>query len=590
MPLDAICISAVRNELVQQIQGMKIEKIQQPERDVIVLSLRGNGVKTHRLLISAGSGDTRVHLTEFKFDNPKTPPMFCMLLRKHLTGAKIINITQPSAERVLVFDLDTTNALGVQAKKRIIIEMIGRQSNMILINNNGLIIDCLRRTGGELNDKRAVLPGLLYREPPVQEGKINPLQINEKKLNDLIINANDETIDKWLLSTFLAFSPLVCRELAWRSYNYTDQRIRKLDDSGAALRRSFMDFIEFVNNNDFKPWLISSSDNKPVDFSFTKIEQYENVYKVKQEASFSFMLDHFFTRRAQEQRLAQRNAATLKMMTTACERVIRKLAVQKSELDETLKRDHLRECGDIIMANLHRIRKGQSSLVAEDFYSSTGGTREIKLDPLKSPQQNAAKYYKTYTKAGNAGKILAEQIQTGKRELEYIESVIEQIKRVENENDMNGIMEELLLTGYNKKKVNHKQQKSKVPVSLPHSFSSSSGMRIYAGKNNVQNDKLTLKASSKTDIWLHTQKIQGAHVIISCAGTAPDEVTIEEAASIAAYYSAARADGKVPVDYTQVKNVKKPSGGRPGTVIYTDFQTIVASPDEELVTRLRVDR
>jgi len=589
MPLDAICLSAIRNELAEQIQGLKIEKIQQPERDVIILTLRGYGSKTHRLLISAGSGDTRVHLTEFKFDNPKTPPMFCMLLRKHITGAKIVNITQPPAERVLVFVLDTVNSIGVQAKKSIIVEMIGRQSNIILIDNNRLIIDCLRRTGGELNDKRAVLPGLLYRDPPIQEGKINPLKIKEKQLIDLIINSGNETIDKWLLSTFSAFSPLICRELAWRAYKDTDIHICKLDDNGAALRKVFIDFIKFVNNNDFNPWLISSSDDKPVDFSFTKIEQYENMYKVTRETNFSLMLDRFFTRRAQEQRLGQRSAATLKMMTTARERVIRKLAVQKSELDETLKRDHLRECGDIIMANLHTIRKGQSSLVAEDFYSATGGKREIKLDPLKSPQQNAAKYYKTYTKSGNAGKILAEQIQTGKKELEYIESVIEQIKRVENENDIIEIMDELILTGYHKKKSHPKQQKSGKPVSLPHVFSSSSGMRIYAGKNNVQNDKLTLKTSSKTDIWLHAQKFQGAHVVISCAGITPDELTIKEAASIAAYYSSARAGGKIPVDYTQIRNVKKPSGGRPGMVIYNDFQTIIVSPDEDLLTRLRVD-
>ena len=589
MPLDALCITAVRNELAGQIQGMKIDKIQQPERDVIILSLRGNGGQTHKLLVSVGSGDTRIHLTGFKFDNPQTPPMFCMLLRKHITGARIVNIMQPPSERVLIIKLDTVNAMGVEAEKSIIVEMIGSLSNIILTDSNGLIIDCLRRIGGELNEKRAVLPGLLYRQPQAQAGKIDPLDVTESQFNDLIKTASNETADKWLISTFTALSPLICRELVWLACGDTDQRICNLKDNGAALKREFFDFIGLVKRCGFEPWLISSADKKPVDFSFTQIKQYEGLYETKHEECFSGMLDMFFTCRAQEQRISQRSAATLKTMTTARDRLVRKLAVQKTELTETSKRDHLRESGDIITANLHTMKKGQQLLIADDFFSPDGVRREIQLDPVKTPQQNAAKYYKAYTKAKNAGHILVEQIKNGEKELEYTESVIEQIKRAENESDLNDILSELSLTGYIRKKSKQKQQKGKQTESLPHMFKSTSGMKIFAGKNNMQNDRLTLRSAAKTDIWLHTQKIQGAHVIISCDGKHPDEITLNEAASIAAYYSAARTGGKIPVDYTQVRNVKKPSGGRPGMVIYNDYQTITAVPDEDLIIRLRVD-
>jgi len=590
MSLDALCLSAVRSELFSKIQGMKIDKVQQPESDMILLSLRNARGQVSRLLLSAGTGDARIHLTNFKFDNPKAPPMFCMLLRKHITGARIIDVTQPPAERALTLVLEAYDAIGYKSEKRITIEMIGRLSNIILSDSDGIIIDCLRRIGGELSEKRSVLPGLLYRNPPPQEGKLDPYNITNVQLHDLIRKAIDSksanavTVDKWLLSTFSAFSPLLCREITWRAYAETDYRFATIKDDGAALVKSFLTLMEKVKANDYEPWLITTNDNKPHAFSFTRIMQYEKICKAKRAESFSSMLDEHFTRSSKEKRMSQRCAATLKTINSAHNKLVRKLAVQSMELDETSKRDYLRECGDIITTNLHLLKKGQQILTAEDFYSTSSELREIKLDPLKSPQQNAAKYYKAYTKAKNAQKFLTEQIKNGEKELEYIESIIEQIKRVENEHDLNEVRSELSLSGYIKTK---KSQKEKPTESSPLRFLSKAGIRIFAGRNNLQNDKLTLKTASKFDIWLHAQKIHGAHVIISNAGVPPDEGTLCEAASIAAYYSAARKDIKVPVDYTMVKNVKKPSGGRPGMVIYSDFKTITATPDEELANRLR---
>ena len=598
MPLDAICLGAVRSELASQIIGIKIDKVQQPERDVVLLSLRGYGGKSFKLLISVGSGDSRVHFTEHRFDNPKVPPMFCMLLRKHLVGARIVDIEQPAAERVLVFVLETIGALGVRSEMRMIIELIGRQSNLILVDADGVILDCLRRVDGDLSEKRAVLPGLVYRSPPAQENKLNPLCVTDVQFQELINLEVDDTIDKWLIKTFKALSPLICREIVWRAYGEIDYRFSAITDNGKALMASFLDLMQQVNSGEYEPWLISSVDDKPMDFSYTHIKQYESNATTIRSLNFSQLLDEYYTRSAQERRMGQRSASTLKTMTNARDRLVRKLTAQRAELVETDKRDYFRECGDLITANFHLIQKGQETLVADDFYSENGGVREIKLDVRKSPQQNSAKYYKTYTKAKNARNFLSELIENGEKELEYIESVIGQIQRVESEQDLSEIRLELSTTGYIRaskqqktdkqgKKQKGKQQSSKQGEFSPYKFMSSSGIRILAGKNNLQNDRLTLKSANRMDIWLHAQKIHGSHVIISCAGVPPDEKTLEEAAAIAAYHSAGRADGKVLVDYTLVKNVKRIPGGRPGMVNYRDFKTIIAIPDENVVNRLK---
>ena len=584
MPLDAICLSAVKNELHKQILGTKIEKVQQPERDVVVLSLRGMGKQTQKLLISAGADDARAHLTEHKFDNPKAPPMFCMLLRKHIIGALITDITQLPSERVLIFNLKASGTFGEQIKKCLIIEMIGRLSNIILTDSEGIIIDCSRRIGGELTGKRSVLPGLLYRDPPPQEGKTDPLSVTGSVLQEMIDKAEDTTLDRWLISKFTAFSPLICREIAWRAYGESDYRTDAIQDNGAALLREFFALTAVVKAARTEPWLLVTDNAIPKDFSFTRIEQYENMYRPLQAESFSHMLDGFYTRSEQIRRLGQRSAATLKTMVTAKDRLIRKIAVQKVEIKEAAKGDFYRECGDMITANLYMIKKGQKSLLAEDFYSGKNEFREIKLDPLKSPQQNAAAYYKKYKKAKNAVSKIEDQLKNGEMELDYVSSVINQIQRIENESDLNEIRTELMSTGYIK---SHKQQKIRQNESAPHRFRSSGGSLIYAGRSNIQNDKLTLKTAAKSDLWFHAQKIHGAHVVISCMGASPDDETILEAASIAAYYSAARTAGKVPVDYTLVKNVKKPAGSRPGMVIYNDFKTMIVVQDEELVKRLR---
>jgi len=584
MPLDALCLAAVREELSLRITGQKIDKVYQPERDVLVLKLRGSA-GAGRLLVSAGSGDMRVHLTEQRLENPAAPPMFCMLLRKYLTGAKITGLAQPPSERVLELIFDTWDEAGACSEKRLVLELIGRMSNVILVDSEAKIIDCLRRTGESPSDKRTLFPGYMYESPPPQEGKIAAQSVTEDEWQKLFESRGQgAVVDKWLLSAFYGLSPLICREISWRAYGSVDHRLDKADDGGASLRREFFSLIGIAEPNGAEPWIITGEDGAPRDFSFTKILQYEGALEVRREEDFSSMLDGYYTRASQIARTRQRASAAEKTVRNARDRLVRKLSAQREELERTARRDGSRECGDIIMANMHLMKKGQSLLSAQDFYSEDGGTREIALDPLKTPQQNAAKYYKDYTKARNAEKFLTEQIQLGESELEYLESVLGEIELAEGERDLSEIRRELEQTGYAKAQ---RKKKEKHKETSPMKFISSSGMQVLAGRNNTQNDKLTLKTAFKSDVWLHAQKRHGAHVIVSCGGAAPDEKTLGEAAAIAAYYSAARGGGKVPVDYTLVKYVKKPPGGRPGMVIYTNQKTIVAVPDEKLISGLR---
>ena len=586
MPLDAICLAAVRNELESRIVGMKIDKVQQPERDIIILSLRGAG-EPCRLLISAGAQDARVHLTQHQFENPSSPPMFCMLLRKHLTGARILSVAQPQAERALEFELQATDAMGAIVGKRLIIELIGRISNVILTDTER-IIDCLRRIGGDLSDKRAVLPGMIYRSPPAQAVKTDPYTVGEAEWQRLYNTAIDSAAEKWLLSTFTALSPLICREISWRASGDTGMRLsggKDADaDADAALRREFFKLIGAARAGAFEPWSIADDDGSPQDFSFTPIMQYEGALRIKREESFSEMLDGFFTKKTQQERVRQRASAMFKAMNTAKDRLVRKLAAQREDMAKAAQRDAMRECGDIITANFHLIAKGQSELTAQDFYRGDGAVRTIALDPLKTPQQNAAKYYKEYSKAKNTEKYLEQQIKLGDSELAYLESVVHEINLAEGERDLNEIRAELEHTGYIKTR---RKTKEKQAATAPMRFTSSAGLEILAGRNNTQNDALTLKTAQKSDIWLHAQKQNGAHVIISCGGAEPDEASLLEAAAIAAYYSSGSASGKTAVDYAQVKHVKKPSGGRPGMVIYTNYKTVIVSPDGQLAEKLR---
>ena len=577
MPLDAICLQGVVGELAPQLTGSRIEKIQQPARDQIILLLRGS----RRLFLNAGANQPRIHLTEQLRDNPSQPPMFCMLLRKHLSGGIIESVRQEPLERVVTLTVLSSDEMGERSRFTLVWEGMPRRANLILCDRDGRIIDCLRRVDLEAEQDRQVLPGLFYRLPTRQD-KRSPLSVTEEEFAALLERAApDAPLDGWLLDTFTAISPLVARELTVRACGSTDAPVSQ----GSALWEVFSRWQRDVNENTFIPTLIKRNGSL-ADFTYGPVTQYGTYAETEIYDSFSHLLDDFYEKREQAERVKQKGRDLLKTATTARDRVRRKLAAQEKELAACLDRDHLRICGELITANLYRMERGQSRLTAQNYYDENCADMDIPLDVRLSPQENAARYFKQYAKAKTAEKYLTAQLQKGGEELQYLESVLQELAQAESEQDFNDIRTELTDGGYLRGR--GKKQPGFQRASKPREFRSSAGLRILVGRNNRQNDRLTTKDADKRDIWLHTQKIHGSHVILCTDGTEPDEQSLMEAASLAAYFSQAQGSTKVPVDYTPVKFVKKPAGAKPGMVVYATYQTMLADPDEELVKHLSV--
>ena len=574
MPLDAICLSALAAELSARLEGAKIDKIQQPERDMILLSLRGKG-ENLKLLLAAGTGNARVHVTGASFENPAEPPMFCMLLRKHLIGARILSVTQPAHERVLKLELETRDELGLEGRKTLIAELIGRSANLILTDSEGRIVDCMRRMDFGGDALRRMLPGMFYRDPPAQT-KPALLDSEPAERRALIQEADrSRPIDKWLLESFAGLSPLVCRELACRCKNDWADLPELLDA-----------FVDSVKAGELYPYLFFDG-KKPVDFCFMRLTQYGGTLRCELAESFSDMLDSFYTGRDKLEQQRRRGHELLKTVRTLRDRQQRKLTARYAEFEKSEDREQIRKTAELITANLYRLKKGDAVLRCQDYYLEGCPETEIALDPLKTPQQNAAAMFKDYNKRKAASEHLTKLIAEGEAQLDYLNSVLELIGAAESEKDLADLRRELIDTGYLKPSGNSKK-KEKVKAQAPLRFVSTDGKEILVGRSNLQNDELTTKLGRRTDIWLHTQKIHGSHVLIRCEGEKPGARCIEEAAIIAAYYSQGRDGGKIPVDYTMLKYVRKPSGALPGKVIYTDYKTVTVQSDEELVKKLRV--
>ncbi|MBE6919072.1 MAG: fibronectin/fibrinogen-binding protein [Ruminococcaceae bacterium] len=578
MPLDAICLRAVVEEIRPQLVGSRIEKIQQPARDQIILLLRGS----RRLLLNAGANQPRIHLTAQLRDNPAQPPMFCMLLRKYIGGGRIVDVEQAPLERVVTLTIDAMDELGEMSQYRLVLECMGRHSNLILVAPDGRVIDCMRRVDFEMSQQRQVLPGLYYHLPPAQE-KLSPLAVEEDEFRRLLDACPAETqLDRWLLDTFTAISPLVARELVYRACGSTDARI---EEEQGRLWDAFCTWQCAVNEGRMRPQTLLR-DDKLSDFTYLPLQQYGAFARCREEESFSAMLDGFYEGREQAERVRQKGQDLLKTVTNARDRVRRKIALQEKEYAQTQDRDKLRICGELLTANFYRMERGAGKITVENYYEPDCPCVEIRLDPRLSPQENAAKYFKQYNKAKTAEKILTEQLQRGREELTYLESVLQQLQQAEAEQDFNDIRAELTDGGYIRSR--GKKQPGFQRASKPREFRSSAGLRILVGRSNKQNDQLTCKVAQGRDIWLHTQKIHGSHVILCTEGAEPDEKSLEEAAVLAAYYSQGRESGKVPVDYTPARYVKKSAGAKPGMVIYTTYQTMYVAPDAELAKRLHV--
>ncbi len=582
MPLDAICLQAVVQELRPKLLNLRIDKVQQPARDQVILLLRGN----QRLLLNAGANAPRLQLTEITRDNPAEPPMFCMLLRKHLVGARVADITQPPLERLVRLELDVTDDFGQPGRRTLVLEAMGRRSNLILLDGEGRIIDCMRRVDAEMSASRQVLPGLYY-EPPASVGRLPVTEETEDGFREKMRTVNQERqLDAFLLDSYFGVSPLMAREIAFRAAGSVDARLYELNEE--ARRRFWGKILEFSNavmQNNFTAIMLKR-DGKPEEFACFPILQYGAAQEMEKFDSFSDLLDSFYEQRERQERVRQRGADLIRTATTARDRLRRKLALQEKDYAQTQNRDQLRLSGDLITSNLYRMERGSSRLVCENFYEEGCPSITIPLDPLLTPQQNAAKYYKRYTKAKTAEKYLREQMEIARRDAEYLESVLEEISHAETEQDFIDIRGELKEAGF----LRRQGKKEIKRAARPRAFMTSSGFQVLVGRNNRQNDQLTLKEADRRDIWFHTQKIHGSHAILRTQGQEVDDDTIVEAAKLAAYYSQARESGNVPVDYTPVKNVKKPAGARPGMVIYTTCRTVNVTPDEELVKCLAVKK
>ena len=579
MPLDAICLQAVVEELRPQLLNLRIDKVQQPARDQVILLLRGN----KRLLLNAGANAPRIQLTETARDNPAEPPMFCMLLRKHLVGARVAGITQPLLERLVRLELDITDDFGQPGKRTLVLEAMGRRSNLILLDGEGRIIDCMRRVDADMSAQRQVLPGLYY-EPPASVGRLPVTEESEEGFRQKLAAANPERqLDAFLLDSYFGISPLMARELAFRTAGASDARLLELNETGRTnFWREIYQFSDAIKENKFTPIMLKK-EGSPEEFACFPILQYGGLLEPERFDSFSALLDSFYEQRERQERVRQRGADLIRTATTARDRLQRKLAMQEKDYAATQDRDRLRICGDLITSNLYRMERGQSKLVCENFYDENCAETTIQLDPLLTPQQNAAKYYKRYTKAKTAEKYLREQMEFARRDAEYLESVLEEISHAETEQDFIDIRNELRDAGFLRK-----QGKKEIKrAAKPRGFRTTSGFRVLVGRNNRQNDQLTCKEANHRDLWFHTQKIHGSHVILCTEGREVDDDTIVEVAKLAAYYSQARESGNVPVDYTMVKNVKKPAGARPGMVIYKTCRTVNVTPDEALVKRLQ---
>ena len=572
MPLDAICLQGVVAELAPQVIESRIEKIQQPARDQIVLSLRGG----KRLLLCAGGGQPRLHLTETLRDNPAQPPMFCMLLRKHLGGGIVQSLEQESLERVVTLTVSAADELGERSTFRLILETVSRRANLVLADQEGRVIDCLRRIDFEMNPDRQVLPGLFYRLPTPPD-KLSPLAVEQDEFERMALSAGDTPADTWLVNTFNALSPLTAREIVFRAGGSVDTPVSQV----AGLWDSFFAWRESVKGKTFVPVMLKRK-GIPSDYTYEIIRQYGAAVEIETYDSFSRLLDDFYEKREQAERAKQKGQDLLKTAATAASRIRRKLAAQEKELLDCRDRDKWRVYGELITANLYRMERGMGRLTAQNYYDPDCAEVDIPLDVRLSPQENAAKYFKKYTKAKTAEKYITAQLEKARVELTYLESVLQELTLAESEQDFNDIRAELTDGGYLRAKGRKQPQRP----SKPREFRSTAGLRILVGRNNRQNDRLTAKDAEKWDIWLHTQRIHGSHVILCTGGAQPDEQSLLEAASLAAYFSQAQDGTKVPVDYAPVKFVKKPAGSPPGFVNYTNYKTILADPSEELVKRL----
>ena len=581
MALDTLVINALTNELSDKLQNGRIDKIHQPERDEILLHIR-TYKENYRLVVSASPAHPRIHFTDRQKENPITPPMFCMLLRKHLSSGKIINISQVDLERIIRFDIESYNELGDLTVKYLIVELMGRNSNIILTDSSLKIIDSARHVDLTQSSVRQILPGGQYLPPPSQAK--TPILSDQIKNISISFDTPGVSPDKAIMNQVSGISPLTAREIVYHALGTCSLLCGELspeqkDKINLSLKSGFY--------KKYSPCMIKEyASRKILDFSAVEIHQYSSHAQVIPYESVSLLLDDFYYQRDSAERMKQKSAGLMKLLRNHEERLVKKTIIQKKTLLDASKKEQYKIKGDLITANLYRIKQGADSVNVENYYEPDCPIMKIDLRPELSASQNAQRYYKLYNKAKNAETEVNIQMKQTSADLDYIKSTISLVGNCVSESDLNAIRRELAEQGFIKRSSAPKKQK-KESFPKPLHFKSSDGFDIYVGKNNTQNDYLTLKFANKQDLWFHTKKIHGSHTVIKL-GQNKDvpPSSIREAAAIAAYYSQARESSNVPVDYTQIKNVRKPNGAKPGMVIYDFYNTVYVNPENPEDKRL----
>lgn len=582
MALDGIYLHKLKNEIENVAVGSRIDKVSQPSKDEIVLTLRGrNGSK--KLLLCVRANSPRIQLTKHSLENPSVPPMLCMLLRKHLVGAMIKEIRQQELDRILFIDLDATNEIGDKVMLTVCIEIMGKYSNIILIDENNKIIDSIKRVDFSTSSVRQILPGLSYALPPGQT-KCNLLTDDPSDAIRLIDGTDmGQRLSKAVLSAVQGISPIVAREIAYEVCG-EDKFIGEVTKDELSKIKRLLSEIKFSLEDNAKAYMVSDETGKPIDYSFLDIHQYGHKASIRQYDSYSELLDDYYFEKDRIERTRHKGQELFKLVSNLTERTAKKLNLQREELKKCADRETLRIYAELINANAYRLEKGAFYYDIENYYDENKLVR-ISCDPSLNPVKNAQKYYKEYKKAQTAERMLTQLIEKGEEELEYFKTVEDELIRSDSESELNSIREELASLGYVKSK---RKSNKKPPKALPPmEFETTDGYTVLVGRNNIQNDKLSMKQANNHDMFMHIQKQPGSHVIIVSDNREISDKAIEEAAVIAAYYSSARQSSRVPIDYTLVKNLKKPNGAKPGYVIYHVYYTITVKPDSAFVESLR---
>lgn len=568
MAFDGVLIHGLANELNSSLAGGRVDKIQQPEKDEIHMIIRTKG-KNRKLLLSASANHPRIHLTEQSKTNPKTPPMFCMVMRKHLSGARVSFVKQHGMERIVEIRFEGITELGDKSEKSLIIETMGRHSNIILIDSNGLILDAVKHVGHNISSVREVLPGRKYSYPPSQ-GKVNPLNVKALDVAQLLQSYEGQSsLNNLLARSYTGVSKVTAKEICFRG-----------GETASEIPHVFEHFFQQIKDNELKPTLLLDATGKPTDVLPIPYTMYQ-ASRLKTFSSFSEALDEFFLARDKKERLMQRTSHLHRVIKNNISRCYKKIEIQKEELEKAKDAEQYRLFGELITSNIYQVPAGAKQVILHNYYSSDNSTITIPLDSAKTPAQNAQYYFKIYNKYRRVQETQSRFLQETQKELEYLESISHNLTMSNDDSDIAEIHEELIREGYIKEKAQRKAGKKNTLVSKPHHFLSSDGLEIFVGKNNLQNDRLTLKTAMPNDLWLHTKGIQGSHVIIKTDGKPVPDTTLLEAANLAAYYSKGRSSSNVPVDYCYRKNVRKPKGAKPGMVIYENYKTLYVTPSEE---------